>query len=148
VKIPHDAWILVGDGKKALILRNQGDQVHPNLVLERRFDQENPPTHEQGSDRPGRTNDAFGNRSAYENADWHQLEESRFAKELADELYRSAHQGAFDKLIVVAPPRVLGILREKFHPEVRERILGELDKTLTQHPVPDIERILGAEEAG
>ncbi|MCC6982095.1 MAG: host attachment protein, partial [Bauldia sp.] len=49
---------------------------------------------------------------------------------------------AFENLVVVAPPRILGVLREAFHPEVRNRILAEVDKTLTQHPVPEIERIL------
>ena len=52
--IPHDALIFVGDGRKALFLRNAGDEKFPNLKTERVFAEENPPTHEQGN-RPARS---------------------------------------------------------------------------------------------
>ncbi|HTO65983.1 MAG TPA: hypothetical protein VMM15_32565 [Bradyrhizobium sp.] len=35
LKIPHDAFVLVGDGRKALFLRNEGDEKFPNLKAER-----------------------------------------------------------------------------------------------------------------
>ena len=54
LEIPHDAFVFVGDGRKALFLRNVGDEDFPNFRAERVFVDENPPTHEQGSDRPGR----------------------------------------------------------------------------------------------
>jgi protein required for attachment to host cells len=142
VRISHDAVVLVGDGRKALILRNHGDEVHPNLKVEALFEQENPATHEQGADRPGRTNDAFGNKSAMEQTDWHRLEEDRFAKEIADTLYGLAHAGRFDELVVVAPPRTLGELRRAFHAEVRKRVVAEVDKDLTGHPISEIEKAL------
>jgi protein required for attachment to host cells len=44
--------VFVGDGRKALFLHNAGDEKFPNLKTERVFVDENPPTHEQGSDRP------------------------------------------------------------------------------------------------
>jgi hypothetical protein len=47
----RDAWPQ-GDGRKALFLRNAGDEKFPNLKTERVFAEENPPTHEQGTDRP------------------------------------------------------------------------------------------------
>ena len=53
LKIPHNAFVLVGDGRKALFLRNEGDEKFPNLKAESVFETENPATHEQGSDRPG-----------------------------------------------------------------------------------------------
>ena len=49
--IPHDAFVFVGDGGKALFLRNQGDEKFPNLVTERVFADKDPPTREQGTDR-------------------------------------------------------------------------------------------------
>ena len=79
--IPHDAFVFVGDGRKALFLRNEGDEMFPNLVTERVFVDENPPTHEQGTDRPGRafpSAHAIGH-SAMETTDWHEIEEHRFA---------------------------------------------------------------------
>ena len=54
LQIPHNAFVFVGDGRKALFLLNAGDKKFPNLKTERIFVDDNPPTHEQGSDRPGR----------------------------------------------------------------------------------------------
>jgi protein required for attachment to host cells len=39
---PHDAMIFVGDGRKALFLRNDGDEKFPNLKTEQVFADENP----------------------------------------------------------------------------------------------------------
>lgn len=141
--IPHDAWVLVADGEKALILRNEGDAEYPNLEVTRLIEQDNPPTHEQGTDRPGRFNDGPSvHRSAVQDTDWHRLAEERFAKDIAEKLYKAAHANRFDKLIVVAPPRALGELREAFHQEVEARVIAEIDKDLTNHPVDEMEKII------
>jgi protein required for attachment to host cells len=80
--IPHDALVFVGDGQKALFLRNAGDATLVNLTTERVFTDENPPTHDQGTDRPGRVfqSAAKNKRSGVETTDWHELEKERFAK--------------------------------------------------------------------
>jgi hypothetical protein len=46
--IPHNAWVFVSDGHKALFLRNAGDEEFPNLTTQRVFADENPRTHEPG----------------------------------------------------------------------------------------------------
>ena len=53
MEIPAGAWILVADGKKALLLRNDGEELYPNLHVIKKSVQENPATHVQGTDRPG-----------------------------------------------------------------------------------------------
>src|SRR5690349_17574235 len=53
-KLPHDALVFVGDGRKALFLRNAGDAKFPDLRTEQVFKDDNPPSHEQGTDKPGR----------------------------------------------------------------------------------------------
>jgi len=80
IAIPHDAMIFVGDGRKALFLRNDGDEKFPNLKTERVFADENPPTHEQGTDKPGSAFARAGarRRSSVDQTDWHHLEEHRF----------------------------------------------------------------------
>jgi len=141
--IAHDALVLVGDGEKALFLRNQGTPMHVKLIVERVFGHDNPSTHEQGTDRPGRTHSRMTvRRSAMEETDWHQLGEERFTSEIAAALYRLAHANRFSSLIVVAPPRVLGALRKALHAQVIARIAAEVPKELTSHTVGDIERIL------
>lgn len=146
LRIPHNAFVLVGDGEKALFLRNEGDERFPNLEVDRTLSHENPPTHEQGTDRPGRTAaPVTGRRSALEETDWHRLEKERFAKDLADRLYKRAHAGRFDHLVIVAPPKTLGDLRGELHAEVRSRVLAEIGKDLTGHPIDRIEAILTRE---
>jgi protein required for attachment to host cells len=143
--VSHNALILVGDGQKALFLRNRGNAQRLDLVVERILEQDNPATREQGSDRPGRAFASVGAaRSAMEEADWHHIAKKRFAVELAEALYRHAHANHFDKLIIIAPPKVLGNLRKAFHAEVADRITAEIPKQLTSHPVSEIEKLLAA----
>jgi protein required for attachment to host cells len=141
--LKHDGWVVVADGEKALFLRNEGDAQHPNLEVFREMAQENPPTREQGTDKPGRVHEsAQHGRSSVENTDWHQIGKERFAREVADRLYKYAHAGRFDRLVLVAPPKILGEMREALHPAVSERIVSEIPKTLTNHSLDKIENLL------
>lgn len=146
MKVPNDALVLVADGKKALFLRNQGDEEFPNLELERKSETADLADRDQKTDAPGRAHDSTSSgRSAYEETDFHQLEEDRFAAGLTELLKERALKNEFHALIVVAPARALGELRKHYHKEVEKRLIGELSKDLTGHPVSEIEKILQAE---
>src|SRR5271165_2739103 len=139
--IPHDAFVFIGDGRKALFLRNAGDEMFANFVTERVFVDENPPTHEQGTDRPGRafqsaaTSTRSGaTRSAVETTDWHKIEEHRFVKRVSDALERLVRERDAPALVIVAPPKALADLRNALHPDVKARVVAELNKDLTKHP--------------
>ncbi len=137
---------MVGDGEKALFLKNGNDDGFPNLTVVREMEHENPPTREQGTDSPGRRSDnGPGHKSAVEEIDWHRLEKGRFAKEIADRLYKAAHRGQYQKLIIAAPPVVLGELRKALHKEVEERIVFDIAKELTNQPIGEIEKALTKE---
>ncbi len=141
IAIPHDAVIFVGDGRKALFLRNEGDEKFPNLKTERVFAEENPPTHEQGTDRPGRGAESSGThrRSSVQQTDWHHLEEHRFTGRVAAALEDMVRKRGATALVVVAPPRTLADLRNVFHADVKKRIVAEIGEDLTKHPVGEIE---------
>ena len=146
LRIPHDALIFVGDGRKALFLRNAGDEKFPNLMTEQVFVDDNPPTHEQGSVKPGR---AFkraktNQRSSMDTTDWHELEEQRFAHRVAAAMEQLVRERNAKALVVAAPPRTLAELRHSFHADVKRRIIAEIDKDLTKHPVGEIEKHLVA----
>ncbi|MBW3097014.1 host attachment family protein [Pseudohoeflea coraliihabitans] len=148
IRLKHDGWVVVADGSKALFLRNSGDEMYPQLEVFREEEQDNPPSREQGANRPGRMGDAGSHhRSAVADTDWHQLAEDRFAKELAEILYRQAHKQKFDHLVLVAAPHVLGEMRKELHKEVTDRLIAEVDKDLTNHPVDKIEKLLLASAA-
>ena len=143
MQVPHQSVVLVADGRKLLFLRNEGDEVHPNLVVEHAAEQANPATRDQATDSAGGASSPQGaSRSSMEPTDFHQIEEDRFAAGAADLLKRRALANDFESLIVVAPPRTLGELRKHYHKEVSDRLRGELDKDLTGHPIPDIETAL------
>lgn len=149
MRVPHNSFIMVADGRKMLFFRNEGDADLPNLRMVRVEEKENPYDRDHASDAPGRTFGSAGNgtvRSAYANTDFHELEEARFAAETADLLKRRAMRGEFEKLFVIAPPRTLGELRKHYHKEVANRLVAEIPKDLTGHPVAEIERIIIAVE--
>jgi protein required for attachment to host cells len=143
VIIPQDTYVFVGDGQKALVLRNAGSAFAPDLRTEQVFADQNPPTHEQGTDRPGRSFSSVGfGRSSVSQTDWHELEEHRFAHEVASTLDRIVRERKVKRLIVVAPPRALADLRKAFSDDVKTKIVAEIDKDLTKHPVSDIAKHL------
>ena len=166
MQIPHDAFVLVADGRKMLFLRNEGDAVQPNLQVEAKQIHPNPKDSDQKRDASGTASSTQSGpgapsvarngsmhaqgggaqfapaRGTFEETDFHQLEEDRFAAETAEMLRKRALSNDFDKLIVVAPPKTLGELRKHYHKEVSSRVVGELDKDLTGHPVDQIERLL------
>lgn len=144
--VPQGAWVVVADGEKALILVNQGDDQDMNLTLRRKDEQDNPKAQDWAADRPGRFNDGPGTqRSAVADTDWHQLEKERFARDLAEHLYRAAHRDAFSKLVIIASRVVLSELRTEMHPEVADRVILEVPKVLTNHPIDEIESHLTRE---
>ncbi len=136
LRMKTGAYALVADGAKALLVKNVGTAFEPELEVVRREVQDNPPAREQGSDRPGRMPDpGQGQRSAVQDTDWHQLAEDRFAAGIAELLGKLAQQGAFDEIILVAPPRALAALREKMPKVLSARVVAEIDKDLTGLPL-------------
>ncbi|HET9716898.1 MAG TPA: host attachment family protein [Pseudolabrys sp.] len=141
--IRHGEWVVVCDGKKALILENAGDSKFPNLKTIQVLEQENPPTHELGTDVPGRTNSSIGNiRSAMDQTDWHDQSEQRFLAQLAQRLDAAVSSGKFKSLILVAPPRALGMLRPAYSQAIKGVLRAEIDKDLVKLPVHQIEKHL------
>ena len=147
MQVPHNTFVVVADGQKMLFFRNEGDAEFLKLEVERKREQELPADRDLKTDSPGRTFDASGGagRSAYEETDFHQLEEDRFAAETAEMLKNRALRNEFESLIIVAPPRTLGELRKHYHKEVEKRLTGEIAKDLTGHPVTEIEKIISAQ---
>ena len=145
VKIAAGDWVVVCDGRKALICRNAGDEMFPNLrVIEERAI-ENPSTAAQGTERPGRVQQsANSGRSAVGQTDWHDEAERGFLKQLAERLNRAATAGEVHGLILVAPPRALGMIRHVLSSAVTAIVRAEVDKDYVNMPVGDIEKHLTA----
>ena len=143
LKIRHGDWIVVCDGKKALLLEKAGDEKFLNLKTREVYEHPDPKTHEQGTDAPGRAiNSIDGRRSAMEQTDWHDLEEERFLQSLAGRLDAEVSGGKAKSLILIAPPRALGMLRQAYSHNLRAALRAEIDKDLVKLPLHEIERHL------
>ncbi|WP_244470273.1 host attachment protein [Microvirga vignae] len=139
LKLPHDGMVLVSDGRKALFLKNQGDDVFPNYQVERVLTAgENPQTRDMETGKPG----IRGERHTIAQTDWHDLAERKFATEVADEINVVGAAAAIKAIVVAAPPRTLAQLRSHFSDAVKQKILAEVNKDLTKHPVFEIEQHL------
>ena len=145
VKIANGDWVVVCDGRKVLICANAGDEKYPNLkVLEERAI-ENPPTAAQGSQRPGRVQQsANSGRSAVGQTDWHDEAERGFLKQVAERIDAAAEAGEVGGVILVAPPRALGMIRPVLSAAVTRIIRSEIDKDYVNLPIGEIEKRLTA----
>ena len=143
LKIEQGEWVVVCDGKKALVLENIGDQKFPNLKTRKVYEQPDAKTHELGTEAPGRAFASVGSsRSAGEQTDWHDQNERRFLEELVARLDAEVVAGKLKSLIMIAPPRALGMMRNAYSGHVRRVLRAELDKDFVKMPVHEIERHL------
>jgi protein required for attachment to host cells len=137
---PTRTWILIADGGGARILEalGRGHGVHEISGSESRV--HNPPSHELGRDSPGRVYESVGHahHAVEPRRDPHRALETLFASQLAAMLANYAASKSFDRLVLVAPPAMLGDLRKVISPQVREKVIAEIDKDLTKIPNNEI----------
>jgi protein required for attachment to host cells len=143
INIPWKSWVVVCDGTKALIFSNEGDAELVNLKpLDIRVEPE-PATHDLGTDRPGRVHQSMGSsRSSVETTDLHAEAEVQFISKLAEKLDKAARAHEMKHVILVAPPKALGILRKHLTPELQALVKAEVAKDLAQLSTSEIEKHL------
>ena len=145
VRIPKDGWVVVCDGAKALIFRNAGSAAQISLEPVDVLSQPAPPTRDLGSDRPGRARPPGGSaKSALEEADLHDEAETAFLAGLAERLAKATRDQAVRSMVLVAPPRALGVLRKKVTPAVRALLSAEIAKDFAGLSAAEIQRRLTA----
>ncbi|HVY58941.1 MAG TPA: host attachment protein [Xanthobacteraceae bacterium] len=143
LKIAQGDWVVVCDGAKALVLENAGDEMFPNLKTKEVYEQEDAKTSEQGADSPGRAFSSVGEmRSAVGQTDWHDQSERAFLEKLAGHLDSEITAGRTKGLILIAPPRALGMIRQAYTNTLRGALRAEIDKDLVKLPVHEIEKHL------
>ncbi|MDL2402300.1 host attachment family protein [Rhizobium mayense] len=145
IKISRGTWVVVCDGAKALILKSSNGGPHPDLRTCETMEQPHAPDRELGADKPGRTHQADGFAgSAVEETEWHEQAAVEFLKGVAAKVDALVQAKGIDRLILVAPPRALGVLRPHLRAHSQAVIVAEIAKDLTNFPVDQIERHLVA----
>ena len=143
LKIDNGGWVVVCDGAKALVLENAGSRMRPNLTTRQVFEQPGLSDRELSADKPGRAIGSVGSmRSSMEQVDRHDQDEQRFLVGIADHLDKAVLAGETPSLIVVAPPRAIGILRRAYSSHVKQALRAEVEKDFVKMPVKEIERHL------
>ena len=112
---PERTWIVVGDASRARIFE---EGIAGPWHLREEFD------HPEGM--APRTDPA-------------DVSAERFARTLAERIDSACHQKAFDKLVLVAPPRFLGVLEGALGKETARHVTRKVDKDLTHHAPKEVE---------
>ena len=129
--IPPGAWVVVAGVKQARLFHNEGAQDAPRLKQDGVITLDTVNAEGQGPS---------GSRPRNESPE--RIEEATFSKQLANRLNTAAVDRSFDHLFIVADPKTLGDIRPLLHPETLKRITGELNKSLVNADVEDIEKVL------
>ena len=132
MRIPANAHVAIANGEKFLLLRNAGQALDPKLERVDELD-----LLLTNFSAGVRHQDPAGQRSGSSDID-----ELAHGAAIAEWLNDRALKGELGEIVVAADPRTLGQIRQHYHKETQARVVGEVNKDLTNLPIPDIERTL------
>jgi protein required for attachment to host cells len=138
---PTITWIVVADGDQAKVFEHEGPGKGLKPLKELSFEQERLKASEIMADKPGRAFSSAGPgaRSSIEySSDPVHVRERRFVEKLAETLNEKKQEGRFDRLVIAAAPTALGDIRPALSEQVKETILAEMPKDLTNVPLPKL----------
>ncbi len=132
-------WVVVADRSRARIfsiakpngpLMELEDLVHPEARAHER---------DLTTDRPGRSPDhnALGNAHSARDE-----QAQEFVREISQRLEKGRVHGELERLLVIAAPDVLGMLRKTMNGNLAKLVTLEIDKNVTQQSPADIRRLL------
>jgi protein required for attachment to host cells len=134
-------WVLVADAARARLFHVEQPQQTLSPALGRELIGSNRPSRHIASDRPGRTFDSGGEgRHAKEPpTDPARHAQEEFARDVVRLLDEKSKSGAFDRLIVVAPPQFLGDLRTVMPQQLQAAVAAEVAKDLSKLPLHELQ---------
>jgi protein required for attachment to host cells len=128
MKLPHNAHAALVDGEHFTLFRNTGQMFEPKLSQESKPDLD--PTnfsagvrHQDSGRKPDSTD----------------LDELAHGAAATEWLNAKATAGDIEALLIIADPKTLGEMRQHYHTELTDRLVGEIDKTLTGQTTDRIE---------
>ncbi|MBL8536002.1 MAG: host attachment protein [Hyphomonadaceae bacterium] len=128
-------WFLVADGRRARAL---SEPERGATLVEAWTDAISDDDRRTPQDRPPRSFDSVGpGRHAMDGGrTLHEQEEVNFLMRIAARVHEAGQAGAYDHLVIAAPPRALGILRAHLSDLAKARLRVDLDKDLLDEPLP------------
>jgi protein required for attachment to host cells len=141
-------YVLVIDGGQAKVFRNDGPGRGLETVADMAWQREGGHhARDLGRDRPGR---GFAKASAHARHAYdpkeklNRADERAFFSRVVAAMEVAQHQRKFDRLVVVAPPRVLGEIRGLLPEALGRAVLGEVKRDLVHAPLEDVTKHVGA----
>ena len=133
-------WILIADAATAHVVTCTGKGSSLTKVDAFKLDGKTSPGHELAVDRLGRSFDRAGDgRHGMEpRTDPREVEQERFAREVVSALDEADRRQRFDRLILVALPTFMGLLRGILPSNLAQKVGGELTKDLTKAAIHDL----------
>lgn len=123
-------WILVADSAHARILATTARTAMPTEVTRLEHPEGRLKESELVTDQPGRSRENRGQGHAMQETSATEHEEEVFASEIIQKLDKARQDGRFDSLILVAPPRFLGTIRQKLSGPLEKAVVQSIDKNL------------------
>jgi protein required for attachment to host cells len=138
---PNKTWIVLADAQTLRVAVNDGPGkgvyghavggIKPRPVSEL-------------SDAPGMTNAAVGpNRGGISDPDLKGQAVAEFATDIVTYLDAGLQAGEFQRLVLIAPPTMLGVLRQTLSAPLRAVLHGDIPKDLTHIALDDLPAHLG-----
>ncbi|WP_379923264.1 host attachment protein [Erythrobacter sp. R86502] len=133
MKLPQNAHVALIDGENFTLFRNSGQADEPKLteIEKPSLDPTNfsaGVTHQDSGRKPSSTD----------------LSELAHGAAAAEWLNTKAIAGDIEALLIIADPKTLGEMRQHYHTELSQRLVGEINKTLTGQPTDKIEAAIAA----
>jgi protein required for attachment to host cells len=133
-------WLLVANQAEAQIYST--GQISGNLTLVYTMKHEEGAAHARDltSDAPGRAFDSMGSARHSMEPDTGVKEEGRrrFVKEIVTRLEAAHRRGDFNRLVLLAAPAVLGVIRKTYSKELQKSVAKEIPKDVIGQ---DVEKI-------
>lgn len=135
-------WILIADGGQAYVVERKSAAAGLKKVPGLKFNGPRKMSRELGTDKPGRTFSSVGSkRAAYDDDKRLAREaEEKFLKSMVTKLEEGHKAGAFERLVLAAPPRVLGVLRKQLPSRLAKSVWGEIHADLVKADLDEITR--------
>jgi len=139
---PVVTWILLANARAGRVLENTGPGKGLAALGKQIWKADEPRAHR---DKAGVGHNISGpGMAAVEQPDLQTLNDAQFAKHLVGHLSKGYRDKKFDRLILIAGPHMLGLLRQELDPSLSAALLGEIPKDISLRPLADIEHHLGA----
>lgn len=134
MELPHKSHVAVVDGERFVLFRNAGSSAEPRLEEARDIEVDG-----QNYSAGVRHQDPVSQRTGRTD-----LDELAHATAAAEWLNRAALDNKIERLVVVADPKSLGEMRRHYHGKLEDRLVGEVDKTMTGEPAERIAKVIAA----